>query len=649
MREFPYPNDYLDSLYASHHADIETFTAHGILEIAPAGFAFVRRTNAQDIFVPAHLIGGAVSGDMVKLIAATDEAGRLEGCVEQIISRTVAPLTGVINIDDEGVANLTPRRPLGRKVVLLPCESLLNGAMCHAHAYLWPEKPGDPIHAKVIDVCVDPHLPDKAVDAINLEFGIHRHFPDDALDSARCITQEVSQNEIEERYDYRTQMFITIDGETSRDFDDAVFITPLPDGWLLCVAIADVSHYVPMNSPLDNEAFRRATSVYFPDQCTPMLPEELSNGICSLNPGVDRLAVVCEIELSSDGQILSKAFHNGVINSKHRLTYNQVDQVLAGSGSVSYDTDKMLLQMAACSESLNKIRMDRGALDFGMHGADSSSKTVSPATWSDSRRIIEEFMLITNECAASLLCVEAGLSLLRIHEEPDRVRFAEMVASVQELGINVAEEIVEPAKVLKGILSCAANRLDREIILSLALRSMKKALYSPGSGNDRSLHFSLQTCCYTHFTSPIRRYPDLVVHRHIKKIIDGEVPHIDRRELEMVADQCSMREKCASDAERAIVKRLQVRSMAGFVGEVFDGVVTGVSRKGIFITFGNPATEGVVSPNTLEMKAADYCFEANTFSVCIGDHWDEYRIGKQVSVVILAADEYKRQIDLFFV
>lgn len=406
-----------------------------------------------------------------------------------------------------------------------------------------------------------------------------------------------------------------------------------------------MSHYVAVNSLLDQEALLRGTSTYFPDQCIPMLPEALSNGICSLNEGVDRLVVVCEMDVNAGGEVLSHSFHNGVIRSIKRMTYDQVDRIMGGVWNTqAIEIVTMLAHMNECWRVLNKKRMERGALDFEPPASDSADGLDTGANRTDSHRLIEEFMLAANESAAQFICEATGESLLRVHEPPDPAKLKALMDLLAPLGISPPRGYQTPAAIIRSVIDQASNRPDRDIILSCALRAMKKAKYALGQGDDNSLHFSLQTSLYTHFTSPIRRYPDLVVHRHIKGILSGGSP--DLAMVNEVAEQCSDRERASTNAERAMNKRLHARIMEQHIGETFNGFVSTINRRGIHVVFGEQF-EGIITPSSLEAKGLDYCLEEGSAGVTNGHAaWVSYEPGTKVVIAVTAADEYRRSIML---
>jgi ribonuclease R len=457
------------------------------------------------------------------------------------------------------------------------------------------------------------------------------------------------------RTDLRASLTVTIDGETARDFDDAVAVKREDKGRIrLWVSIADVSHYVKPGSALDTDAYLRGTSVYFPDRCIPMLPEELSNGICSLNPSVDRLTVTAEMLFDKGGALLHASFYPSVIRSTARLTYTMVKKILVDKDLEAATTHRALVAdlqvMEELALRLMEKRNKRGSIDFDLPEPEiildlqGGTSAIIRAERNLAHRIIEEFMLAANEAVASHLEGRHIPTLYRVHEQPDPVKLKDFQEFIHNFGygFRMTEELVEPAE-FQRLLEEAAGKPEERMINEVLLRCMKQARYAA----ENLGHFGLAAPCYTHFTSPIRRYPDLVVHRILKGGLSGRLKEKELEKLATtlpdVAAHTSKRERVAMEAEREIVDLKKMQFMRDKVGEEFDGFITGVTPYGFFVELLEFFVEGMVHVSTL---ARDYYRYQEKQHALVGERSKEiFRLGDRVMVTVASVSLERKQID----
>ena len=468
-------------------------------------------------------------------------------------------------------------------------------------------------------------------------------FPDEVLEAARKVPKTIKKSELAGRRDLRERTVVTVDGEDAKDLDDAVYVEQLGrDEYLLGVYIADVSYYVTEDSTLDKEARERGTSVYLVDRVLPMLPERLSNGICSLNAGEDRLAMACEMHIDSLGTILSYDIFPAVINVRHRLSYNIVRAILAGDSAMCEryeDILPMVARMDILRQILHDKRARRGAVDFelpeqkvildeNLHPID-----IVQRIHGNAESIIEEFMLAANETVAKHMFDAHWPFIYRVHDIPSEERMQEFAKLLANFNIKFrVKEETEPKDIQQAVAE-VAGKAEERLITTVALRSMKQAVYQ----TDNIGHFGLAARYYTHFTSPIRRYPDLIVHRLLRawmqqpKLKDSEVEPLEEK-LDVIAEHSSIRERVAADAERATVDLKMCEYMAGHIGEEYDGIISGVTAFGMFVELPN-GVEGLVHISSLMDDYYDFYEERYAL---VGNHSGRaYRLGDAVRIEVL--------------
>ncbi|HUO83518.1 MAG TPA: ribonuclease R, partial [Thermoanaerobaculia bacterium] len=530
-----------------------------------------------------------------------------------------------------------------------------DGQMVHVEIERYPDG-GRAALGRVIEVLGFIWEPGVDIEIVIRKFGIAHEFPGSVLAAAEEVPLEVDAAEIERRVDLRDHVIVTIDGETAKDFDDAVEVIALDDGgFRLGVHIADVSHYVREGSLLDREALERATSVYFPGRAIPMLPERLSNGICSLNPRVDRLTFSVNVDIDPAGRFSNAAFFRSVIRTRERMTYTDVNEILQGPPPELEERYESLLgefaRMHRLYEILRARRTRRGSIDFDLpqHEVllteEGEIESILASERNVAHRLIEEFMLATNEVVAQHLVLASQPGLYRTHLPPDPQKIEDLQEILGELGFKLRgdPEEIQPGQ-LQRILQQVERSPEERFLTELVLRSMTRAFYSEESTG----HFALALQHYTHFTSPIRRYPDLVVHRRLGELIDQGALHGEPRDqieraLPLVAQQSSDRERRAEEAEREVLEWKKVIFMRDKVGNRYPGRVTGVAPFGLFVELQEIFVQGLVPVASIGGDFWQYLDRQHRLR---GEQTSrEFRLGDQVVVEVAAVDEDRRQIE----
>ena len=731
----------------------------GRLDLHRDGYGFVRPNARQaagvveDIFVPPSEMGGAMQGDQVLVELEPPRAdGRRAGRIARILERRNPTVVGVFHYARAGrtrehtvvpfdermaqpilippgeelpstaSADATPHRVLGKEAAVAAEHEDLEGLVVDVEITSWPSPTRPPV-GRVIEVLGDPEDFGVDVEMMIRKHQLPRIFPEHVLAEARAVAH-LDRDEAERRRDFRGLPIVTIDGETAKDFDDAVLVTERDGGYELQVHIADVAEYVRAGTDLDLEARLRGTSVYFPDRAIPMLPQELSTDICSLRPGEDRLVLSCIMQLTAEGRIESYEIAEGVIRSAARMTYTEVHAILEGDAATRARYAALTPEferMHTLAMLMNKRREERGSIDFDLpepviefdeHGQ-MRGVTRAERTWAN--RLIEEFMLAANECVATWLEDLSVPSLYRIHEKPEPrrvVQFEEIAATFgYSLGLGslpvrriqtrgdrrdaqrsgrtartheVAEDIAVTPRMYQALAARIEGKPEERILSYLMLRSLKQARYSEINEG----HFALAAPTYTHFTSPIRRYPDLIVHRIAKELLRRGVvgrgnvaagrhaspwthphegrepqirptaqgagarsnftgePPIAEAELAQIADETSQAERRAAEAERELVEWKKVRFMQDRVGEEFAALVLNPAKFGLFVELTDMFVEGLVPIDSL--RDDHYTWRENTHEI-VGERWGRrFRAGDRVQVILdrILAQERKLQFSI---
>jgi ribonuclease R len=635
----------------------------GRLQTHPAGYGFVvpeRPLEAGgDIYIAGPNLNEAMHGDrVVARIEKVKEGGRVEGRVIRILERGGASIIGRYTRDDSGMGYVVPfdRRvlmdifvPPGHEAGAEP------GEMVSVEITRWPTSARGAV-GRVEDVLGDIDAPGVDTEIIIRKYNIPDEHSDEAVAEAVRLGSAVADRDIAGRTDFRDVPTVTIDGEHARDFDDAITIDRLPNGnFWLGVHIADVSHYVQEGSALDREAYDRATSVYFPERAVHMFPSELATGLCSLNPHVDRLVQSCLMEINRHGEVVRYEMHDGVINSNERMTYTAVNGILTDRDPALVAQYRALVPMFEMMRELfvilNDARRRRGSIDFDLNEAEvvidegGVIEAIIALQRNVAHRLIEEFMLLANETVASHLEANGAPSLYRIHEEPDVLKISKFEDFIAGFGYSLGAPLTSlRPRHFQKLIQKIQGRPEEKPIAFLMLRTMQKARYAP----ENLGHFGLAASSYTHFTSPIRRYPDLVVHRALRAQRHGTLNDDEREEqveeLPDVARHCSEMERRADDAERELLQWKKVKFMADKVGDEFQGYITGVAAFGLFVELVEHFVEGLVHVSTM---ADDYYRFVETAHMLRGENTEKvYRLGDKVDVQVIRVDMEQRRIDL---
>jgi len=635
----------------------------GRLQTHPAGYGFVSPErpleNGGDIYVSSQLMNDAMHGDRVVVrIERIKDGGRAEGRVIRILERANAWIVGRYDRDDNGMGYVVPfdRRVL-MDIFIPPGQEggADPGVMVTVELTRWPTSTRGAI-GRVAEVLGDIDAPGVDTEIIIRKYGIPDAHTQEAVAEAMRLGDSVSERDLKGRIDFRGVRTVTIDGEHARDFDDAITIEKLPNGhFWLGVHIADVSHYVAEGSALDREAYARGTSVYFPERAVHMFPTELATGLCSLNPHVDRLVQSCVMEVDRRGEVLRSEFHDGVINSAARMTYTAVNGILTDRDPALMqeyaDFVPMFEQMRELFQILNDARRRRGSIDFDLNEAEvimdegGMIEAIIALQRNVAHRIIEEFMLLANETVASYLESVDAPALYRVHEEPDPMKVAKFDDFISGFGYSLAAPLnaLRPRHFQK-LIERIQGKPEEKPIAFLMLRTMQKARYAP----ENLGHFGLAAPSYTHFTSPIRRYPDLVVHRALRAArhatLTAEAREEWTEELPETARHTSEMERRADDAERELLQWKKVKFMADKVGDEFEGYVTGVASFGLFIELVEHFVEGMVHVSTM---ADDYYRFVENAHMLRGENTHKaYRLGDKVKVQVIRVNMEMRQVDL---
>jgi len=634
----------------------------GRVQTHPRGFGFVIPDRpvegvTGDVFIAGNNLNQAMHGDRVVARIERTREERAEGRIVRILARGASTIVGRFDVDESGMGFLVP---FDRRLIMdvsIPADERKDaepGDMVVAEITRFPTPTRSPL-GRVLNVLGDIDEPGVDTEIIIRKYGIQDQHSPEAVEEANRLGGTVKDKDIRGRTDFRPLTTVTIDGEHARDFDDAITIDRLPNGhYWLGVHIADVAHYVPEGSALDEEAYDRSTSVYFPERAVHMFPSELSTGLCSLNPNVDRLVQSCLMEVDRQGDVVRYEIHDGVIHSNARMTYTDVNAILTehdpavtrkyGHLVGMFETMKELFQI------LNQRRRRRGSIDFDLKEPEivlddeGMVEEIIAAERNIAHRIIEEFMLLANETVAEHLDQRDVPTLYRVHEDPDPMKVEEFDEFVSTLGygLGAPTNAVRPRHFQK-LVERIQGKPEEKPIAFLMLRTMQKARYDPQNLG----HFGLAASSYTHFTSPIRRYPDLVVHRTLRESRHGMSD--DRKEelteeLPEAARHTSERERRANDAERELVQWKKVRFMADKVGDEFEGYITGVAAFGLYIELIEHFVEGMVHVSTM---ADDYYRFVERAHIMRGENTGQvYRLGDKVRVQVIKVDMERRQVDL---
>jgi ribonuclease R len=644
-------------LKKNHHAlpDRQNLVT-GRIQAHPDGYGFLipDDKDAEDLYINRREMRRIMHGDRVIARIERKSRGGGEAHITQVLERAQKRLVGTYARID-------------RQEYLIPMDARIAPIRVHASG----KKPDEgaviaaeisrygsalsPAEAQIARVMGNPDDPNVQVQSIVFRYGLSAEFPGAVQEQANKVSRAIMPGEIAQRTDLRGLPIVTIDGETARDFDDAVYVRRQGTGYELYVSIADVAAYVAAGSPLDEEAYARATSVYFPDRAIPMLPEALSNGICSLKPDEDRLTKTACIEFNARGEVTRSRFFNSVIRSQARMTYTNVRRILVDGDAEVLQRYGDLVEEFRLMEELALLvfaqRKARGNLDFDLPEAEiildlqGAPENIVRAERNIAHRIIEEFMIAANEAVARRL-TELNLPLLyRVHEGPDPDALEALGPFLLSLGYRLPakKDKIAPLEIQK-LIGAARGKPEERVLNRVLLRSMKQAVYQP----ENIGHFGLASACYTHFTSPIRRYPDLIVHRMLDKALNEQKLKPNEREdlvryLQQTGKHTSERERHAMDAEREMVDLKKAQFMMNKIGEEFTGFITTLANFGFFVELDQYFVEGLVKLSSLVDDDYDY-FEKE-YVIKGRRHGKKFRLGDNVRVKVARINVFRSEID----
>ncbi|MGN0506897.1 MAG: ribonuclease R [Lachnospiraceae bacterium] len=645
-------------------------TVEGTFSGTTRGFGFVLVPGEDDIFIPERETAGAMHGDTVRVRITEEGSGtrRREGVIVQIVKRGITHLVGTYE-RSKNYGFVVPDNPkFGNDIYIAKEHSkgAVNGHKVYVMLTSYGSARKSP-EGRVVEILGHINDPASDVKTVLKTYDLQTEFPEEVMAQAEGMPEEVSEQERQGRLDIRELLTVTIDGEDAKDLDDAITIERTETGYRLGVHIADVTHYVRENSPLDVCALKRGTSVYLVDRVIPMLPHRLSNGICSLNAGVDRLALSCFMDVDAAGNIVGHQIAETLINVTRRMSYTEVAHILKvmrGEENAAQENEEaererleneyselipMFLLMKELADLLRAKRRKRGAIDFDFAESkitlapNGKPIDIKPYERNDATKIIEDFMLAANETIAEDFFWQETPFVYRTHEAPDPEKIKKLGIFINNFGFHIkaGKDGVHP-KELQKLLDSIGDTPEAALISRLTLRSMKQAKYT----TDCDGHFGLAAKYYCHFTSPIRRYPDLQIHRIIKDNLHGRLNEGKREHyhliLDEVAEQASKTERVAEEAEREVEKLKKVEYMEERIGEVFDGVISGITSWGIYVELPN-TVEGMIQLANLE---DDYYIYDEERYLLVGERFHKtYRLGQQLQVLLIGADKLLKTID----
>ncbi len=624
------------------------------------GYGFLQVEGSDDWFIPNVQMSRVMHGDYVLAQPnGTDRRGRKEVRIVRVLEARKKQIVGRFFLES-GIAYVVPDDSRISQDILIPDDKRIGARMGQVVVVELQERKASfsrPV-GFITEILGDNMAPGMEIEIALRNHDIPHVWSEGVEKQIRNLSEEVPEEAKVGRVDLRELPLVTIDGEDARDFDDAVFAQKEGKGWRLWVAIADVSYYVRPKTALDLEAANRGNSVYFPNRVIPMLPEVLSNGLCSLNPQVDRLCLVTEITVSNQGELTSYKFYEAVMNSHARLTYTKVWRMLEGDAKLRERYASLvphLEELYALFKVLQTARQSRGAIEFEtvenqfVFNPQGRIERIEPLIRNDAHKIIEECMILANIAAARLVEKANEPALFRIHDKPSEEKLTSFRSFVRECGLTWDVGLKPEPKDYAALIEQLADRPDRELIQTMLLRSLKQAVYAA----DNVGHFGLALTEYAHFTSPIRRYPDLLLHRAIKYLIekekgntrhytDGGGYHYKLDDIDQFGDKCSETERRADEATREVADWLKCEFMQDHIGEVFEGVISSVTGFGLFVKINELLIDGLVHISTLDNDY--YHYDADRQRL-VGGSGIIYRLGDPVKVQVLSVNLDEKKID----
>lgn len=621
----------------------------------PDGYGFVvPDEGGKDLFLSARQMRTVLNGDRVVVReVSVDKQGKREGVLIEVIERSNHQIVGRY-YEESGIAYVVPdNKRLSQDILISPKEKkdAKHGQFVVMEILHQPEKHRQAI-GKILNVIGDGLEGSMAVDIAMRSYELPFEWPEALEKEIKDLTDEVVLNAIDSRNDIRNIPLVTIDGADARDFDDAVYCEKEGNGWKLLVAIADVSHYVKNKTALDSEARTRGTSVYFPDRVIPMLPEILSNGLCSLKPEVDRYSLVCEMNIDAKGKVKRKIFFKSIIKSAARLTYDEMQSIVVDKDDAARSKRGELLEhldnLFQLYQLLHGHRKKAGLIDFSSMEArfefndEGHIEAIHQVERNEAHRLIEEMMLAANVAAGEFLEEHEMPTLYRIHETPKLEKLENVRSLLSQIGLSLGGGDEPTAKDYSKLMKLIRQREDAPMLETILLRSMPLAAYSMINEG----HFGLGFPTYAHFTSPIRRYPDLMVHRAIEHIIKGNVAEtfeFSKQAMFELSEHCSMTERRAEEASRDAVQRLKCAYMKDKVGETFEGIVSSVTAFGLFVVLDDIYIEGLIHISNLPIDY--YHHDAITHTLRGERGGKVFKLGQKLKVLLSNVNMDERKID----
>ncbi len=626
----------------------------GYVSAHPDGYGFlIPDDSSDDLFLSARQMRAVIHRDrVVARVSGIDRRGRREGAIVEILQRNTHSVVGRY-FKESGIGFVIPDNKRITHDIAVPAEYqglAQEGQIVVVELVEQPSKRRQPL-GKIIEVLGEHMAPGMEIDVAIRAHELPHHWPAEVEREMRQYSDEVSDEDIQGREDIRHLPLVTIDGPDARDFDDAVYCERKAKGWRLIVAIADVSNYVMPDSALDLSAQERGNSVYFPGRVIPMLPELLSNGLCSINPGVNRLCMVCDMDVSSSGTVKSYRFYDAVMKSHARMIYDDVASILDGDVELRKRFEELvphLENLRQLYRAFDKQRAKRGTIEFEttetviQFGPHKKIESIVPLTRNIAHKLIEECMITANICAARFLTKHLMPTLYRVHELPGTDKLTDLREFLKSFGLKLEGGAHPEAKHYAQVLKEVGDRPDAHLIQTVMLRSLKQAVYTP----ENIGHFGLALTQYAHFTSPIRRYPDLLVHRAIRHLIQGNQAEsfiYSDEDMARFGEQCSMTERRADEATRDVEAWLKCEYMMDKVGESFDGIISGVTGFGFFVELEGIYVEGLVHVTSLNN---DY-YHFDPIKHClVGERTHQsYSLADKVNVQVARVDLDEKRID----
>jgi len=617
------------------------------------GFGFCVIEGEDDVFIPERDTKGAMHGDEIEIeiTSGGSEGKRREGKVVKVTKRDTVYVVGTFEKSKNYGFVIPDNLKLGSDIYIAKehTKGAVNGHKVYVKITDYGSAKRSP-EGRVVEIL--GHINDPAADVKTVlkTYGLDTEFPESVMQEAESMPEEILESETAGRLDLRGELTVTIDGEDAKDLDDAITISKKDGIYHLGVHIADVTHYVKEGSALDTCALTRGTSVYLVDRVIPMLPHRLATGICSLNAGVDRLALSCLMEIDEEGNVIGHQIAETVIRVTRRMSYTEVYRILQGEADDAYgELRPNFFLMKELSDILREKRKKRGAVDFDFPESkitlaeNGRPIEIKPYERNDATKLIEDFMLAANETVAEDFFWQEAPFVYRTHENPDPEKIKKLGVFIRNFGLHIKEgkDGIHP-KELQKLLDSLEGKEEGTLISRLTLRSLKQAKYS----TDCDGHFGLAAKYYCHFTSPIRRYPDLQIHRIIKDILNGRMSEEKEEHyheiLADVAAQASKTERTAEEAEREVEKMKKVEYMEKRIGEVYDGVISGVTNWGIYVELPN-TVEGIIRLENIQDDF--YRFDAERYQLVGERHRQVYRLGQHITILVLGVDKVLKTID----